>query len=355
MTSKILYTMTLTVKRRILISVFLLFLITIGTSGQSRLHLLTPPGDTLSLKEPFGLCATKDGTIYIADVGDHTIKQFKKHSISVFAGTTKAGHADGPRHDAQFDSPSGIFQSKNGSFYIAGFGEQRIRKISTDGQVSTIAGTGKEGYRDGLARKALFSSPRGICMDSKGNLFVCDCWNHRIRQITSDGIVSTFAGGGKRGELVKNGWKDGQDTAARFNAPCGISIDQYDNLYVADANNHCIRKFTPGGRVTTIAGQGAQKGFRDGPASQSLANVPTEVFCAPDGNVYFSDTYNNRIRIITPAGIVHTLAGNGKAGFTNQSPLQSELNKPRGITVVGNKLFFTEWSNHSLRYLKLHN
>ena len=324
------------------------------TETRRPLTIITGRNDTTILAEPFGMCSDTKGNLYVADVGRRCIlKVDGKGEVSVFAGSDKEGTADGTLNDVSFVGPSGICFDKKGNMYIAGFGGQNIRKISPDGIVSTLAGTGKEGYLDGAAHSAKFSSPRGICADSKGNIFVADCWNHRIRKISPDGVVTTFAGGGKTGELVVNDWKDGADTTARFDAPCGMSIDKNDNLYVADANNSCIRRITSDGYVTTIAGTGKQKGLKDGPYGKSLLNVPTEVFVSSESEVYFSDTYNHCIRKIDKEGVVTTLAGTGQKGLTEVDPKNSLLSSPRGICIYKNYLFFAEWGNHTIRKLKL--
>jgi hypothetical protein len=310
--------------------------------------------DTTIFIQPFGMCADEKGNLFIADVERHCITQREINGkISVFAGSERDSNNDGAKKIASFRAPSGICFDRSGNMYIAGFGGQNIRKITPEGNVITVAGNSELGYIDGPADRARFSAPRGICIDSKGNLFIGDCWNHRIRKIDTNGIVSTFAGGGKTGEDSVNDWKDGADTTARFDAPCGMAIDKNDNIYVADANNSCIRKITPDGNVSTIAGIGKQKGLVDGPPGVSKLNVPTELTVTDENEVYFSDTYNNCIRKIDTKGIVSTLAGTGQKGFSNGLPLESLLNSPRGICVSKGKLYFVEWRNHIIRELSL--
>jgi sugar lactone lactonase YvrE len=319
-----------------------------------QLVIVAGDKDTTIFNQPFGMCADGKGNLFIADVGRHCITLLETNGkAAVYAGSDKEGNTDGDKKIASFNAPSGVCFDRSGNMYIAGFGGQNIRKITHDGKVITAAGTGALGYIDGPAGQARFSSPRGICIDSKGNLFVGDCWNHRIRKIDTNGIVSTFAGGGKTGELVVNDWKDGADTTARFDAPCGMAIDKNDNIYVADANNNCIRKITPDGYVSTIAGIGKQRGLVDGPAGVSKLSVPTELTVTDENEVYFSDTYNNCIRKIDKNGIVSTLAGTGKKGFSNGLPLESLLSSPRGIVVSKGKLYFAEWGNHIIRKLNL--
>jgi hypothetical protein len=165
-------------------------------------------------------------------------------------------------------------------------------------------------------------------------------------------MVTTFAGGGARGELVVNDWRDGLDTAARFDAPCGMAIDEYDNIYVADANNNCIRKITPGGMVSTLAGIAGRRESKDGRYGESILNCPTELVVS-DGIIYFSDTYGNQVKKISTDLEVITLAGTGEPGMVNIDPLNSLLSSPRGITLSGDFLCFIEYDNRLIRRLRL--
>lgn len=341
--------------KNLVLFAFLLLLALAGCDPKPQeLVIIAGDKDTTLFVQPFGMSGDAKGNLFIADVGKNCITMLKPDgTVTVYAGTGAEGNADGSRLAASFSAPSGICFDRQGNMYIAGFGGQNVRKITPGGEVSTVAGTGEGGYTDGPAGQARFSSPRGICIDSKGNLYVGDCWNHRIRRIDTSGIVTTFAGGGKTGELLVNDWRDGADTTARFDAPCGLAIDRSDNIYVADANNSCIRKITPGGYVTTLAGAGRQRGLVDGGPGVSRLSVPTELTVTDDNEVYFSDTYNNCIRKIDSNGNVSTLAGTGEKGFTNGLPLESLLSSPRGIYISKGKLYFAEWGNHTVRMLKL--
>jgi sugar lactone lactonase YvrE len=170
-----------------------------------------------------------------------------------------------------------------------------------------------------------------------------------------EGVVSTLAGGGPTGEDAKATWRDGVGSEARFFAPCGLAIDRKDNLFVADPENHRIRKITPEGVVTTLAGSGPGGktigGFADGPAAQSRLNKPTELTVTDDGTVYFADTYGNRIRKITPDGIVSTIAGTGEAGLRDGPAEKAQLNWPRGIVIKDKTILFADYNNHVVRTL----
>jgi sugar lactone lactonase YvrE len=273
--------------------------------------------------------------------------------VSTFAGSAEKGTVDGPVQQARFNTPSGVLGDGKGNLYVCSYEENSIRVIGPDGTVRSLVKSREEGYRDGSLAEARVHAPRGMVFDSKGNLLVSDCWNHRIRKITLQGVVSTLAGGGPTGEDAKATWRDGTGIEARFFAPCGLAIDNKDNLYVADAENHRIRKITPEAVVTTIAGSGASGkeggGFADGPAAQSRLNTPTELAVTGDGVVYFSDTYGNRVRRITPDGMVSTVAGTGVAGLRDGPAEMAKMNWPRGIVLKGNSILFADFNNHLVR------
>lgn len=322
-----------------------------GTNGYAD-------GDTATckFKAPFGLCIDLQGSLYIADNSNHRIRKISADGmVTTLAGTGSPGYADGPAAAAQFNAPSDLCADANGTIYVSDFQNQYIRKITPDGMVSTVAGSGVAGYLDGPSHVAEFNYPRGICTDAQGNLFVADSWNHRIRKIDVNGTVTTLAGYSDTiGVQSPGDFKDGTDTAARFNTPCGMSIDGDGNLYLADAYNHRIRKITPEGVVTTVAGTGdigsTSGGFEDGTPDAARFNIPTEVFFSAAGNLYVGDTYNNRIRLVAN-DLVSTVAGNGTAGFVNGIDTIAEFKSPRGLVADASEshLYLCDHSNHVIR------
>jgi RHS repeat-associated protein len=215
--------------------------------------------------------------------------------------------------------------------------------VAVNGQTSTLAGSGTAGYADGTGSAASFNVPVGIAEDASGNLYVADALNYRIRKITPAGVVSTFAGSGTRGHA------DGTGTAAMFMQPYGLAIDGSGNLYVADEIDNCIRKITPAGVVTTVAGNGTA-GYVDGAAASAEFSLPSGVAVDASGNIYVADQNNNMIRKISTTGTVSTFAGSGTAGSANGTGTAASFYHPFDLKFdrQGN-LFVTDWSNHLIR------
>ncbi|MCO6488127.1 MAG: T9SS type A sorting domain-containing protein [Phaeodactylibacter sp.] len=310
---------------------------------------------------PFGIALGPDGSLYLADGGNHAIRKVSPEGVvSTYAGTGVAGHADGPASAAQFNSPINLCFGPEGNMYVSDFQNQRIRKITPAGEVSTIAGDGFAGYEDGPALRARFNYPRGICIDNQGNLYVGDSWNHRIRKISAGGTVSTWAGGGTAmGVQSVGSYVDAAGTDARFYTPTELSIDEEGNIYAADAYNHRIRKISPSQIVTTLAGSGGSGpnagGFQDGPGDEARFDVPTTCHVTPSGGVFVGDGSNNRVRKITPGGYVSTFAGTGEAGFQDGPDTLAQFDFPRGIALdtSRSRLYVVDYNNHAIRYIQL--
>lgn len=206
------------------------------------------------------------------------------------------------------------------------FEGHQIRKITPDGTVSTLAGSGLQGSADGAGTAASFNSPYGIAVDGIGNVYVGDRGNHKIRKISPDGVVSTLAGSGVSGAA------DGTGAAASLAQPAGVAVDVDGNVYVTEITGHRVRRITPAGVVSTLAGSGAQ-GSADGTGTAASFNGPEGVALDGRGNVLVADTGNHKIRRITPAGVVSTLAGSGVQGNAEGDAAAASFNGPKGIAV----------------------
>lgn len=219
--------------------------------------------------------------------------------LELIAGDGIRGDRDGPPAAARFADPYGIAMAGDGTVYVADGGDNnRIRRIGRDGQVATLAGSG-EGFRDGAGTAAAFHTPSGLALDRAGNLYVADTGNHAIRRITPQGIVSTLAGDGTAGH------RDGAAEQARFDGPTGVAVDARGRVYVADTYNDRIRVISPDGQVTTLAG-GGYPGFVDGVGAAARFDTPTALAIDRQGVLWVADLRNNAIRHVTADGVVGT-------------------------------------------------
>ena len=262
-------------------------------------------------------------------------------AMSTLAGSGTFGARDGQGKNAEFFSPSGAGLDASGNIYVADQSNNLIRKITPDGVVTTLAGTGTAGFADGEASKAQFNAPVDVAADANGNVYVTD--GNRIRKINTAGIVSTLAGNDAAA------FADGSGTDARFNNPSGIAVDASGNIFVADGGNNRIRKISPAGSVTTIAGSGVG-GYLDGAAADAKFQFPFGIAVDATGNIYISDIQNLRIRKISPAGSVSTLAGSGVSGFKDGDPGTAEFDTMLGVSVDGaGNVYVADGNNNRIR------
>ncbi|KAH3766787.1 Virginiamycin B lyase [Pelomyxa schiedti] len=260
-----------------------------GTAGH-----LDGNGTDAMFNEPYGIAVDFLGNLLVSDVANHCIRKITPQGVvSTIAGQGgKKGFVDGPSQNARFQSPYDIAVDIYGTIFVADYGNHAIRAIYSQGYVVTIGGNGKAGFADGQGSKTLFSSPSSIALDGASNIYVTDSGNFRIRKITQDGTVSTVAGS-------IFGFADGQASFSKFGSTSGIAVDVLGNIYIADYSNHKIRMISQTGMVSTIAGTGSG-GFSDGLGSTASFNYPYGLAVDFCGNVYVGDCANNRIRKLVP-------------------------------------------------------
>ena len=266
--------------------------------------------------------------------------------VTTVAGQVEiAGTTDGAAFDATFNNPHGIAIGQNGIVYVSDRFSHTIRKIELDGRVSTFAGNpGISGDQDGDRTVALFNEPWGLCVGPEGNIFVADTRNNLIRKITPEGMVTTIAGSGNYGT------SNGMGSSATFGNPTGIDVDAMGNIYVADHLTHIIRKIDPQGFVSTLAGRPYQMGDTDGQGDQAAFKRPYGLTIDNDGNILVADEWNHKIRKITPEGLVSTVAGTGEVGDQNGLALSAEFNYPWDMTVDSSgNIFVADGYNYLVR------
>ncbi|MGZ3999881.1 MAG: NHL domain-containing protein [Mucilaginibacter sp.] len=295
------------------------------------------------LNYPYGLVCDASGNIYVADAGNNQIKKITPAGIvSIFAGSGSIGSADGTGVAASFDRPWGLTMDAQQNIFVADAGNSKIREITPSGKVSTVAGNGNKGSNDGSALSATFNNPAGVAVDAAGNLYIVDSDNNKIRKISTNGVVSTFAGNGTFSSL------DGNGIAAGFYNPHGIAINNSTGyLYVADGNNR-IRMISPTADVTTFAG--FNSGNNDGAGTAASFYFPISIAIDAPGNLYVADNSNNQVRKVDVSGFVTTIAGNGAQGSIDATGKNARFNGPTGIALdpFGN-LYVTDSPDDKIR------
>lgn len=314
-----------------------------GMPQRARLQRLRrQAGTTEVFNGPRGVDVDARGELFVSDYFNATIRAVDRQDRVRRIAGSQAGFADGRNDGARFLYPAGLTIDQARTIYVADSGNHRIRKITpqpfSNGWVVTTLAGGIKGKRDGVGDLAEFNDPRDVGVDGDGNVYVADTGNHLIRKITPSGSVSTLAGSSL-------GFADGPGSTARFSRPEGIAADSQGNIYVADTNNHRIRKITPDGTVSTLAGNGL-RGDADGKGAKAQFVEPEDVAVDRAGNVYVADTGNARIRLVTPDGTVSTLAGGPDAARRQEMT----FDKPAGVTVSPDGIVYvTDRGNHAIR------
>src|SRR5438874_5814758 len=321
-----------------------------GTSG--AFGNINGTGSAARFNSPYGVAATTTGIIYVADSGNHEIRKITPaKAVTTFAGSATTdgggiGSSDGTGRIARFNYPNAVAVS-GATVYVGDTYNHTIRKITSNGIVTTFAGTaGIPGSADGIGNAAQFYRPFGVAADKAGNVYVADASNSTIRKITSAGVVTTLAG---TAGVIGSG--DGSGNAAQFYYPFAVAVDGTGNVYVADTNNYTVRKITPAGVVTTLAGFAGFHDYSDGTGSNAGFGNLFGIAADSAGNVYVADNTYSTIRKITPAGVVTTLAGTpGISGNADGTGSGARFSSPRGIAIDGAKnLYVTDQNNQTIR------
>jgi len=331
---------------------------TIGTiAGDDYLHAIGDGSNATAalLYLPAAVALDSLGNLFIGDTGTQRARSVSPAGIvSTAAGTGVAS----PGADATVAAattlmnPMGVAVDQFGNLLIAEMGAHRIREVSTGGRIYTIVGTGVAGLgpESMPAIETQLRAPRGLCLDRTGALYVVDTANHRVLRVPPGGLVTTAAGNGASGA----GGDGGPARLAQLNQPTACTLDSAGNLYIADTWNHRIRRVDATGAIATVAGAGVAGGSGDeGPATAALLSAPQGVAADDNGNIYISDTGNSRIRLVTPDGVIHTIAG-ATAGFAGDGgpALSARMDAPGGILLDGaGDLYFADTNNNRVRRL----
>jgi len=305
------------------------------------------------LVEPFALALDSSGEVYFAENGDSRIRKIDtKGNISTIAGNGTAGYSgDGSTGtNAELNFPTGVAVDSSGNVYIADLVNLRIRKLTSGGTISTVAGNGKYSYSGdgGQATSAQLNTPQAVAADSSGNLYIADTVNNVVRKVTAAGVISTIAGNGTAG----SGGDGGAATSAQLHSPQGIAVDANGGIYIADTQNARVRKIT-NGTINTVAGSGtAGFGGDSGAATSAQLNIPAGLAVDGAGNLYIADFSNNRVRKVTPGGTITTLAGNGLEGYSGDGgPANgAQLTTPVGLAADSSgNVYIADSGNNAVR------
>jgi len=296
-------------------------------AGNGNQGSINGPGKLATFNGPTSVTVDAQGNVYVADDNNNQIRKISAAdgTVSTLAGSDSTGLKNGLDTAAYFFSPSGVAADAQGNVYVADAGNNVIRMVTPAGQTTTVAGSITPGNNNGAALTAAsFNNPSGLALDASGNIYVADLLNNLIRKV-SNGTVTTLAGHDTSATI------NGPDTLAAFYFPNSVAVDKSGNVYVTEYVTDLIRKIAPDGTVTTFAGNG-MSGQADSTGTAASFNGPSGVAVDAAGNLYIADTYNNVIRKITPAGVVSTIAGSGLTGSHNGKALS--LRKGKALTVA---------------------
>ncbi|MFH5832197.1 IPT/TIG domain-containing protein [Halalkalibaculum sp. DA3122] len=262
--------------------------------------------------------------------------------VSTYAGSGSLGFRDGESTHARFNYPVGLELAPNGELIVVDHWNHSIRIITPDGYVQTLAGDGTGGFRDGPGSRARFFRPTDAEVTGEGNIFISDFGNHRIRYLANSGSVTTFSG-------TVPGYRDGPPNVAQFNFPAGIALAENDTLYVSDSGSSRIRWVTSSGEVGTYAGSG-ERGFENGYGQMAQFHFPFGMDLGPERRIFVADYGNNSIRLISSKRVVSTFSGDGEPGYMDEAAREARFNAPYDVAVdKHNRIYVADFYNHRIR------
>jgi sugar lactone lactonase YvrE len=320
---------------------------------------LPPKATSVPLGQPEDIAFDTHGRMYVSEFSGHKVDRVDTAGrITVIAGTGVEGLSGngGPAANAKLDAPTGLIAESDGSILLADHHNGCIRRISPSGVISSIVGRcGHEGFSGdgGPATKARLDDPIGIAQDAAGNLYIADEQNHRLRKVDRHGVITTIAGGGSR--VVERAPNGTLGTKVWLRHPSYLAVDPSGDVYMSDFWANVVIRVSPAGRITHIAGNGTAGFSGDGgPATKAELNFPTGLALTSHGQLYISDSFNNRIREVSKHGVITTVIGTGKTGFAGDGgpAADAELNAPSGIAMrADGTLFVTDQANNVVRTL----
>jgi hypothetical protein len=308
------------------------------------------------LNGPEAVAATTDGGFLIVDGENHRVRRVSPTgTITTVAGdgTADFGGDGGPATAAQLNFPTGVAVTADSGFLIADFGNQRVRRVSPTGTITTVAGNGTAGSAGdgGLATAAQLNNPVAVAVSADGGFLIADSANSQVRRVSPAGTITTVAGNGTSGSAGDGGLA----TAAQLDAPRGVAATADGGFLIADTDNDRIRLVSPAGRITTVAGDGTAGFSGDGgPATAAQLGLPNHVAATPDGGFLIADTNNRRVRLVSPAGTITTVAGNGTVGSAGDGGLATgaQLNTPGGVALTADGGFLiADFLSHRVRFV----
>ncbi|WP_260837469.1 hypothetical protein [Microbacterium sp. SLBN-146] len=310
---------------------------TVVFAGSGGAGFANGAGSVAKFSTPWGIAVSPSGWLYVADAFNHRIRTIDPAAnVTTFAGNGVQTLLNGSFAGSSFQAPTDVLMDAAANVYVADDSNNAIRFLNrASSTVTTLAGGAAAGSVDGTGQTARFYEPRSVTMGADGHLYVADAQNHTIRRVTTAGVVTTLAG-----SAGQAGYVDATGSSARFRFPVGIVGTPDGNLYVADTN-HVVRKISPSGEVSTFAGSGIA-GYADGAASQASFNGPADLCVDDEGNLYVTDALNRCVRRVTPQGVVSTI-----------TPTSGIFSNPRGVCYGGGALYVTDAGTHQVMRITL--